>query len=308
MFRAKKVAAVFDFDKTLAPEYMQYVIFQEYNIDEEQFWRECQAWSNENIRLLGSNHSELSYMNMFLKYVEEGRMPGLTNAKLQELGKGIRLYPGVEDLFITLHRMGVEIYIVSSGISMLLASLEDRIRAYGECPEFKIHKIYGGDFREDPKTGLIHSVASVVSPLDKLKAIYEISKGCNIYGFDYTVSIPKDQGGRRVPLEYLIYVGDGQSDVPAMNLVCDSGGFTLGVYNPDVPTQFQQIERIRSAGRLSSIAVADYRPGTTAHTILVNKAQEFLYKISEEYEFRQSLNELRNEGVVPIHPWTSTKL
>ena len=276
MFRTKKVAVIFDFDKTLSPDYMQRVVFERYDIDENRFWADCQQWSEENLRDIGSNHPELSYMNMFLQYVEDGRMPGLNNRRMKDLGDYIHLYPGVETLLNTLFCMGAEVYIVSSGIRALLGGLQDRIRLCTKNPDFKIEKIYGGDFRE--RNGLIHAVASVVSPSDKLRAIYEISKGCDFYGFDFTVSLPKENG-RRVPLERMCYVGDGQSDVPCFNLIKDSGGFTLGVFNPSEPKQFEQIEQIRQGGRLSTIAVADYSPGSTAEAVLVNKTKEFLYPI-----------------------------
>lgn len=306
MFRTKKVAVIFDFDKTLSVNYMQRVIFDEYGIDDDEFWEECQKFSDQNQGLLGSNHAELSYMNMFLQYAEKGKLPGFTNAKLAELGKNIELYPGVETLLYDLHKMGVEIYIVSSGIRSLLTHFEDRIREFNNDPGFKIQKIYGGDFREDPETGLIKWVASVVSPTDKIKAIMEISKGCDVYGFDVSTSIPV--GGRRIPLESMVYVGDGPSDTWAFNLIHDSGGATLGVFNPNVKAQFDQIERIREDDRLDLVAIADYRPGTTAYFWLMSKAEELLYKSSEEYEYRQLLRDLRAKKIGHIHPWNTKKI
>lgn len=306
MFRTKKVAVIFDFDKTLSPDYMQRVVFEHYGIDDDSFWAECQKFSDDNMQILGNNHSELSYMNQFLRCVEDGCMADLTNQKLAELGEGIRLYPGVEQLLSDLNKQDVEIYIVSSGIKSMLDSLESRVQKATKNPSFKIQKIYGGDFREDPKTGLIKWVASVVSPTDKLKAIMEISKGCDVYGFDVSASVPK--GGRRVPLESMIYVGDGPSDTFAFNLIHDSGGYTLGVFNPDVMAQFEQIERIREDDRLDLVAVADYRSGSTAYFWLMAKASELTLKSSEEYEYRQLLRDLRAKKVGHIHPWNTKSL
>lgn len=306
MFRTKKVAAVFDFDKTLSPDYMQKVIFDEYGIEDDTFWEDCQVFSDQNQATLGSNHCELSYMNMFLQYIEKGKLPGLTNAKLAELGQKIVLYPGVETLLYDLYRMGVEIYIVSSGIRSLLTHLESHVQEVSGDPDFRIQKIYGGDFREDPQTGVIKQIASVVSPTDKIKAIMEISKGCDVYGFDVSTSIPI--GGRRIPLESMIYVGDGPSDTWAFNLIHDSGGATLGVFNPEVPAQFEQIERIRQDDRLDLVAIADYSPGSTAYYWIISKAKELLYKSSEEYEYRQLLHDLRKKKIGHIHPWNTKKI
>jgi phosphoserine phosphatase len=294
MFKATKVAAIFDFDKTLSPDYMQQVVFDSYHVKDCDFWGDCQKRSQENLALFGAAHHELDYMNMFLQYVRDGKFPGLDNTVLAKLGNGIRLYPGVAWMFNELWKLGVEIYIVSSGMKVMLTSLELRIQEEAKNPDFRIAGIYACDFRCD-EGGIkgLSSIANCVDAVGKTKAVYEISKGVNIYGYDVTISIPK--GGRRVPLEQMIYVADGPSDVFAMNLIKDSGGFTMGVFNADVPSQFKLIENIRSGNRIDTVAIADYREGATASYWIINKAKELVEKSSEEYCLRQKVTDLRGK-------------
>ena len=293
MFRATKVSAIFDFDKTLSPDYMQKVIFDNYNVDEGTFWDDCRIRTKENEALFGTSHHELDYMNTILNYVRDGRFAGLDNTLLAKLGNNIKLYPGVPWMLNELYKLGVEVYIVSAGIKIMLQGLEESIREQTKNPEFKIHGVFAGDFRcnENGVTGL-SSIANCMDSIGKTKAIYEISKGCNVYGYDFTVSLPKENG-RRVPLEQILYIGDGFSDIPAMNLIYDSGGHTLGVFDPKSKSQFAQIEQIRSGDRLSTVACADYTEGSTAATWLLGKASELLYKSSESYLLRKEIGDLR---------------
>ena len=82
------IAMVWDFDKTLIPGYMQDPIFAAYNIDEVAFWREVNALPGYFARLGVTVHPDTAYLNHLLTYVQHGRMPGLTNARLRELGAG----------------------------------------------------------------------------------------------------------------------------------------------------------------------------------------------------------------------------
>ena len=292
MFRTTKVAAIFDFDKTLSPQYMQRVIFDAYGVDENTFWNDCRKRSKENETLFGGTHHEVDYMATMINYAKNGDFSALTNQKLRELGTTIPLYPGAAWMLNEIWKTGAEIYIISSGIKTMLATLEERIQKETKNVAFRISGIYGGDFREDE--GGICSIANCISAMDKTRYIYEISKGCNIYNFDVTTSVPI--GGRRVPLEQMMYIGDGASDCHAFNLIKDSGGFTVGVFNPEFPSQFELIENIRKGNRLDVVAVADYREGMTASCWILGKTKELIKTSSEESLIKQKVTTIRRPG------------
>ena len=79
LFTQNIIACVWDFDKTLIPDYMQAPLFRRYGIDEATFWAETNALA-ENYRKRGySIAPEISYLNHLLTYVLAGKMPGLGN-------------------------------------------------------------------------------------------------------------------------------------------------------------------------------------------------------------------------------------
>jgi hypothetical protein len=79
LFTQNIIACIWDFDKTLIPEYMQSPLFRRYGVDEATFWAETNALV-ENYRRRGYTlYSEISYLNHLLTYVLSGRMGGLNN-------------------------------------------------------------------------------------------------------------------------------------------------------------------------------------------------------------------------------------
>ena len=99
LFTQNIIACIWDFDKTLIPEYMQTPLFRRYGVDEATFWAETNALV-ENYRKRGYTlYSEISYLNHLLTYVLAGCMAGLNNAVLRECGKEVRFYPGLPGFF-----------------------------------------------------------------------------------------------------------------------------------------------------------------------------------------------------------------
>ncbi|MEI6465771.1 MAG: haloacid dehalogenase-like hydrolase, partial [Verrucomicrobiota bacterium] len=127
LFTQNTIACIWDFDKTLIPEYMQSPLFRRYNIDEATFWEETNRLA-DHYRKRGYHLSpEIAYLNHLLTYVLAGPLQGLNNKALADCGRDIQFYPGLPEFFgraktfvqerpeYVKHEISVEHYIVSTG-------------------------------------------------------------------------------------------------------------------------------------------------------------------------------------------------
>ena len=79
-----------------------------------------------------------------------------------------------------------------------------------------------------------------------------------------TINLWMPKRERRVPFERMVFLGDGVTDIPSMNLVREKGG-QVAVFDPE---KFEQrlsqghFERLIAEDRIDHMASADYRPGS----------------------------------------------
>ena len=132
LFTQNTIACIWDFDKTLIPDYMQSPLFRRYGIDEATFWEETNKLA-EHYRKRGYHLSpEIAYLNHLLTYVLAGPLAGLNNKILTECGAEIKFYQGLPEFFdltkkfvrekpeYAKHEISVEHYIVSTGIAPMV--------------------------------------------------------------------------------------------------------------------------------------------------------------------------------------------
>ncbi|HEY8996064.1 MAG TPA: haloacid dehalogenase-like hydrolase [Lacunisphaera sp.] len=274
LFTQNIIACVWDFDKTLIPAYMQAPLFRRYGIDEPTFWAETNALA-ENYRKRGYNISpEISYLNHLLTYVIAGKMAGLNNKILRECGAEIGFYPGLPQFFessrawvkarpeFAKHDIQLEHYVVSTGLAEMIrgSALAPYIDAIWAC-EFIENPLRPGFLKQKEMAfeaaAEIAQIGVMIDNTTKTRAIFEINKGTNRNpAIDVNAKVtPED---RRIPIQNMIYIADGPSDVPSFSVVKKGGGKTYAVYNPAVRAEFEQNDRLRSTGRIDHYGPADY--------------------------------------------------
>jgi hypothetical protein len=276
LFIQNIIALIWDFDKTLIPGYMQEPLFEHYNVDPKQFWKEA----NELPNYYRKNGLDLIvpdtvYLNHFITYAKEGIFKGLNNALLRKLGAKIKFYEGLPDFFEEIknlvkdnsnyqqHDIRIEHYIVSTGLRQMI--LGSNIAPF-------IDGIWGCEFMENPpppgylekvqattenKPRIISQIAYLLDNTTKTRTVFEINKGTNkIPDINVNAKIPDED--RRVPIQNMIYIADGPSDIPVFSIINRFGGRTFAVYQPGSKNEFSQVNNLQKQGRVQSYGEANY--------------------------------------------------
>lgn len=279
LHRQNVVACVWDFDKTLIPGYMQAPIFQAYGIDEVQFWKEVNALPDIYAQRGTRVSHDTVYLNHLLSFVKNGCLKGLRNARLRELGRELIFYPGLPDLFEQLkavtaahaayrkHNIVLEHYIISTGLAEMIrgSAIADHVDGIFGC-EFIEAPLPPNYSRQDELPLAmefeISQIGTIVDNTIKTRYIFEINKGAN-KNPSIDVNASMDRVDRRVPIDRMIYVADGPSDVPVFSVVKSNGGKAYAVFNPESDGEFAQNDALLQAGRIHAYGPADYRASST---------------------------------------------
>ena len=267
--KSVKLALIYDFDKTLSPRDMQefhYIRSLGYE-DPADFWMECNAFSDEH-----NCDSILSYM-----YLMAAKNPQLTRDKLLQEGKYIEFYKGVDTWFERIneyglkHNVNVEHYIISSGLT-------DIIRGTSIAHYFK--KIYGCTYVYD-ENGRVLWPSRVVNYTMKTQYLFRINKGVLMETNDEDLNDSTPESQKYIPLENMVYFGDGSTDVPSMKVVAQNGGTTIAVFGDD--SVRNKADKLFLEKRAAFAVKADYSPDSRIEKIVQGliDALEVKYRLEE---------------------------
>jgi phosphoserine phosphatase len=247
------MAICYDFDGTLAPGYMQeYDFIPAIGTAPTAFWAESHALAERN-----DADTILAYMRLMLTKAREAGV-SVTREAFRAFGATIDFFPGVEDWFGRIDAYArakgvkVEHFIISSG-------LREMIEGTKIAGEFR--RIYASGFMYDENDVAVWP-ALAINYTTKTQFLFRINKG-SLEVYDNTVIntfVPKNE--RPLPFKNMIYVGDGETDIPCFRLVKDEGGYSIAVYGPRKPGSKALAVKILNEGRASLVAPADYREGS----------------------------------------------
>ena len=196
LYTQNTIACIWDFDKTLIPEYMQSPLFRRYGVDESTFWAETNALADVYRKRGYHLSGEIGYLNHILTYVLGGQMAGLNNKILRECGKEIKFYPGLPDFFrlaktwvaekadYAKHEIQLEHYVVSTGLAEMVrgSAIAGDVEGIWAC-EFIENPLQPGFLKqkefEMTTEAEIAQIGSVIDNTGKTRAIFEINKGSN---------------------------------------------------------------------------------------------------------------------------------
>ena len=261
MTRRRNVTAalIYDFDGTLAPGNMQERQFiPDIGMSPAQFWEEVDDVVRDQ-----QTDRILTYMYYMLRRAGEKNVP-VRLSDFRELGQGVEFFPGVVEWFAVVNAQGrqlglnVEHYIVSSGNGEIID---------GTAIAPMIDRIYASRFLFD-HNGVAVWPANAVNYTTKTQFLFRINKGAHDLSDDSGINrfVPKEE--RVVPFENMVYIGDGETDVPCFRLVKEEGGLSIAVYPPRSRTGLQRAEGFMRDGRVHGVAPADWRDGGRLHQLV----------------------------------------
>lgn len=247
----KKVAILYDFDKTLCTKDMQeYSLLPNLGYDDStKFWKEVTELSVRN-----SMDGISSYLYLLQKKFEDLNKP-LKKEYFKEVGKSIELYKGVEEFFKRINEYGktlgleVEHYIISSGMAEIIESAPI-------ANEFK--KIYACRYYYD-EDGIAKWPAQIVNYTTKTQYIFRINKQVLDESNNKELNAYTPHNDRPVPFNRMIYIADGITDVPCLKLVKEYGGKSIVVYNPNNAKAGMMAQNLLHENRADFVVSADYR-------------------------------------------------
>ena len=243
------VALVYDFDGTLSPGNMQeFGFIQAIGKKPQEFWQE-----SDDIASGQDASNILSYMkHMF----DEARKAGikLCREDFRRFGAAVELYDGVLEWFSLVNAYGkskgvkVEHYINSSGLTSM-------IEGTPIAKEFK--RIFACSFIYNEEGEAVWPGVAV-DYTAKTQFLFKINKGILSVRDNKKVNESKAEDNKRIPFPNMIYLGDGETDVPCMKIVKMFGGHSIAVYDPSNKKKVNVAKKLLRQHRVNFITPTDY--------------------------------------------------
>ena len=247
-----RMALVYDFDGTLAPGNLQENSFiPDVGMKPSDFWDEVD-------RLAKRHQADriLMYMYVMLDKARSAKI-SVHPEDFEKRGATIEFFDGVEEWFdrISDHgkskRVNVEHHIVSSGNAEIIQ---------GSSIASKLSGIYGSKFMFD-ENSVACWPAFAINFTTKTQFLFRINKGAHDLSDDRKINKFVEMKDRPVPFENMVYIGDGETDVPCFRLVKELGGLSIVVYKPRTKKAREKANHFIHDGRVQCSAQADYRDG-----------------------------------------------
>jgi hypothetical protein len=248
-----RIAIVFDFDDTLAPNSYSSLL-DRCDLDIDTFLK-------KRVQPLIEDGWDEILAKFYCLIEESHRTDGctITRQLLADVGREIKFFNGVPEMFDRLRTcasklipdIDVEFYLLSSGILEIVCGTP-------VADEFKT--LWGCEFHFD-HSDEISFIKRTVSHPEKTRYMLQLAKGVSDEGdvgqpAHVYRNVPTDQW--HVPLEQVIYVGDGSSDMPVFALMKEHHGIAIGVYKSSTAAKWGGNSDVDAQRRVENLAPVDY--------------------------------------------------
>lgn len=242
-----KLAIVYDFDGTLISGEMLKQIIADLGMNTSDFLNQSNEYARKHCM-----DRVCSYMLLLLKKAQEKKKK-LTPEYMKEIGRGVKMRPGLvgkESWFDRVnencrtHGLYAEHYVVTSGLAEIVEA----------SPIVKhIERVFGSRFHYDDKLGAVWP-AQVVNHTTKTQYLFRINKGKLNERDEREPNIYMAPEDRPVPFENMIFIGDGETDIPCFSLVKNNGGHAIAVLR-NKPDSRQTLEQLVADNRVDLVSL-----------------------------------------------------
>ncbi len=252
-----RVALVYDFDGTLARGNLQERRFiPEIGMTPKAFWEEVKA------RTKAEDADEILIYMMLMVEKAAARGPPISRDMLARHGEAADLFDGLADggWFTRIDKaardlsLGCDHYVISSGI-------DEMIRG---CPIYdRFRRVYASSYAYGADGNAIWPKVAI-NYTTKTQFLFRINKGIETVWDNTGINawIPEEE--RPMPFKRMIFIGDGETDIPSMKLVTEYGGHSIAVYDPNrAPRDIAKVDHLIAEKRVDFVAPADYTENAT---------------------------------------------
>lgn len=252
-------AICYDFDGTLAPGNMQEREFiPSIGMNKASFWSEVRARARKH-----EGDNILMYMGLMLEKAQAAQVQ-VRKKNFIDYGRHLKLFNGVAGWFHRINDYGkagglrVTHHIISSGIREMIMGTPIRRN---------FENIYASSYCFDHH-GVAVWPALALNYTTKTQYLFRINKGVHeVFEHDKVNKyVPPD--ARPVPFHNMVFLGDGETDIPCFRLVKDQGGHSIAVFKPHTKNSKAASKKLLDDGRVNFIAPADYRDGKQVDAII----------------------------------------
>lgn len=256
----KVAALVYDFDGTLAKGNLpEHGLFPQLGINDKL--ERTRFWELNRARAKKHNSDEvLSYMKAILDLAEEKGV-SLTRKALVGHGQNTPFFAGVESWFDRINTFArgdgfhLEHYVISSGLLELI----EGTKIY---PRFKA--VFASAYEYDESDQPVWPALGI-NYTTKTQFLFRINKGILNAHDNREINNWQPKEKRPVPFTRMIFIGDGDTDIPSMKMVRYQGGQAVAVFDPDeftTPPYQERMRKLIAEERVDYVAPADYSPGS----------------------------------------------
>lgn len=248
-----RVALVYDFDGTLAPGHMQNsALLPRLGVkDIPAFWK--------NVGVLKEKRDADEVLTYLLAIIEAARASNvkLTRELMVECGADLEFFAGVLEWFDAINAFAkgvglqLEHYVVSAGNREIIEG----------CPIFeKFKNVFACKYEFGADGAVWPNVA--VNYTTKTQFLFRINKGIENSWNSDEINAWMPEQDRPIPFKRMIFLGDGDTDIPSFKMVREHGGSAIAVFDPDEwenSAHREKAHRLIAEGRVEFVAPGDYR-------------------------------------------------